>query len=135
ARRDVDLVGAKKDGNVERAGRRHLPRGQAALARHEAEIERAGPRGGAVQNAIAVPAVLHRAEINGRLRGKRSDRRAVRPRQGTRTDQNERALGLAQYAGKRVTRDGGKRFRPGAEIVVSVSERHLRADDADGKAL
>ena len=81
--------------NIERAGRRHLPRGQAALARHKAEIERADPRGRRVQHAKAVPAVLDRAEIDRRLGRKRRDRRAVRPREGVGADDDQRPLGLA----------------------------------------
>ena len=131
ARRDVDLVDAEQEQNVERAGRRHLPRGQAALPRHEAEIERADARGRAVQHAIAVPAVLHRAEIDRGLGGERSDRRAVGARQRAGADQHQRTLGLAQHVGEGVAGDGGERLGAGAEIVVSVGEVRLRPDDAD----
>ena len=66
-RGDIDLVGAEQEQNIERAGRRHLPRGQTALTRHKAEIKRADARGCSVQDAIAVPAVLDRTEIDRRF--------------------------------------------------------------------
>ena len=102
-----------------------------ALARHEAEIERADARRRVVQHAIAVPAVLHGAEIDRGLGGQRRDRRAVGARKRPGADQHQRTLGLAQRVGKGVPRNVGERLRAGAEIIVSVSQVRLRPDDAD----
>ncbi len=133
ARRDVDLIDAKEEQHVERARRRHLPRIQAALARHEAEIERADARRRAVQHAVAVPTVLHGAKIERRLCRQRRDSRAVGARKARHADEHERVFGLPQRVGKAVARNIGKRLRAGAEVIVSVSQVGLRPDHADGK--
>jgi hypothetical protein len=125
ARRDVDLVGAEQEENVERAGRHHLPRAQSALPRHKAEIERADARGCRVQDAIAVPAVLDGAELDRRFGRQRRDRRAVRARESVGADNEQRVLGLAHRVGEAVAADIGQRFRAGADIIIGIGERRF----------
>ena len=120
----------RRKSNIERAGRRHLPRGQAALARHEAEIERADARGRAVQHAIAVPAVLDRAEIDRGLAASEATAAPSRA-QGPGADETSGRSAL-RSVGKAVPRDVGQRLRPGAEIVVGVGQRRLGPDQPIG---
>ena len=91
----------------------HLPRRQAALPRHEAEIERADPRRRAVQHAEAVPAVLDRAEARSPpSRRASSNGRAVGARERAGADDHHRTLGLAQHFGEACAgRSCGQRFR------------------------
>ena len=99
ARRDLDLVGAEQEQHVD-AALRHVRGIQAALARHQAEIERADARRGAVQHGEAVPAVLERAEFDRRLGRQRRNRRAILARQRAGADENERTLGCFQRVGE-----------------------------------
>src|SRR5262249_35824610 len=81
---DVDFISAEIEDEIERAGLRHGQSVEPALARHEADIEPADARSRAVQYVEAVPTVLDDAERLRRLRGKRQDRGAVRPRKSAR---------------------------------------------------
>src|SRR5581483_10156771 len=56
---------------------------------------------------------------------------AIGAGKGAGADQNERTLGFAQALGKRVPADHGEGFGTCAEIIVSVSQVGLRADQAD----
>ncbi len=83
ARLDFDFVGAEVEEQVERAGLDHRGSRQSARARHQAEIEAADARGGAVQHIEAVPAFLDDAEREPQLSPRAPEpprRRAARRR-------------------------------------------------------
>ena len=70
------------------------------------------------------------------MRGKRGDRGAVRPRERAHPDDHQRVLGLLQHIAEFVParRHLFQRLRPGAEIVVRISEVGPLADEADGES-
>src|SRR6516165_9269147 len=133
ARGDLDLIDAEQENYIERSIDRHLSRAQAAGSGYEADIERADARCGAVQNAVAIPVVLHNAKIDCSFGGERSHHRSIATRERAGTDDDHRPLGLAHRFRERMPADRGKRLRSGADIVVSVSQVGFRPDDADWK--
>src|SRR5476649_1935631 len=78
ASRRFDLVDAKQEQHVERARLEHTAGIETALARHEADIERADQRRFAMQNIEAVPAIFDNAERSRCLRRHRQNRSSVR---------------------------------------------------------
>ena len=84
-----------------------------------------------MQHGKAVPAVLDRAEFDRRLGGQRGDGGAVRTRQRTGADQNERMFGRLERFGEFALAEIGQAFGAGAEIIVTVSQVGLFADQAD----
>ncbi len=127
AGRHLHLIDAEQEQHVERVRRKHRRRVQAAVARHEADIERAGERCLAVQDVEAVPAVLDDAERGRRLRRHRQHGGAVGTVERALPDDEHRLF----LVGGRVIDELRQALRPGAEIVVGISEVGLLADEAE----
>ncbi len=115
AGRHVDLVGTEEEEHVERALLRHRGGVERALARHKADLKRTDARGRGVQHAVAVPALLDDAKLDGGLRRQRRDSRAVRPRQRAGAEDDHRTLG---------------RFKRLREAVLAASELRERVGPA-----
>ena len=77
ARTDVDLVRAQKEQHVGTIAFRHLQGRVSALARHEADIERADAGGRLVQHGEAIPVVLDHAQFDRNAGGERRHTRAI----------------------------------------------------------
>src|SRR5207248_2585947 len=99
--------------------------------RAKADIQRADPRGGAMQDAIAIPPVLDRAKLDGGFGRQRSDRRAIATREGAGANDDHWPLGLAQGVSKGMPGDGAKRLGSGAEIIVGVGQFGFWTEDAN----
>ncbi len=85
-----------RNSHVQRAGCGHFGSAQPAVRRHEADIKAAHARCRGVQHAKAIPAVLDRADRNGRFRHHGQNCCAVRARQRTLTDQPDLPLELGR---------------------------------------
>ena len=129
--RDLDLVGAEQEHDLERTGCRHLLHIAAARTGHEADVERPHPRRRRVEDRITVPAGRARA-LRG-AGGERGDGCAVGPRQCAHADDHQRMFRLLQDLAElmRAARDIRQRLRPRAEIVVGIGEIDPLADHAD----
>ena len=92
---DVDLVGAKQEENIDRAGGRHLGRPAAASPGHEADVQRAHPRRHGMQDRVAVPIFLA-AALRGACR-ERGDGRTIGARQRGHAHDHQRMIGLLEH--------------------------------------
>src|SRR5206468_182284 len=93
-------------------------------AGHEAEIERADPRRGSMQNAEPVPTILDRADLERRLGGKREHRLAIAACERALAGQDDRLRKSAEI-------DRREGVGSGAQIVVLVGEVCLLTNQAD----
>ena len=111
---------------------------EAALLRHEAEVEAGDARSRRVQHVERVPAggvlALDGAERDARRHAE--DRRAVGARGDAGADDDQRPLRALQRLGERVLAVGqlAQRLRAGAHVLIGVGELRRLADDADLEA-
>src|SRR6201999_637985 len=88
-------------------------------------------RGSAVQHREAVPAVLHRAELERGLRGERGKLRAVLAREDAGANKDQRVFRVLQRLGELARAETGERLSAGAEVIVGVGQIGLLADQRD----
>ena len=135
----VDLVGAEQIDDLDCPLACRIENGayiEAAWRRDEAEIEARHASSGAVQHIEAIPGDgrLDRAHPHRGLGGKGQHRCPVGPRQRCLTEDHHRSLGAFKlfHESMRAVGDLGERLGAGAEIIVSIGQIGILADQPNG---
>src|SRR5262249_24889430 len=98
---------------------------------HKSDVERTDTRCSVVQDAVAIPAVLHRAKLKRGFGGERSNSSTVAPRKCSRADDDHQPLRLAHRVRKRMPADRSERLGSGADVIVGVGQIRLGSDYSD----